>query len=103
MTTNPIERLDVPTKLVQLEARRIRVEAHVASLPEPQFPECLPCGNRKGPLVPDPSGARWPSGAQVFECAGWCTAADPDRHALDSATDRAFAALAANWTPGSPA
>lgn len=84
MTANPIERLDVPA--TQLTAEIIARRA--ARRPEPMVPECFHCGSRKGPWVPDPSGARWPSGAQVMECRGRCTAADPDRHALD--TDIAY-------------
>jgi hypothetical protein len=42
------------------------------SAAEPQLPECHLCGGKSGPWVPDPSGARWPSGAQKFVCANGC-------------------------------
>lgn len=98
MTANPIERLDVPAARLTAEIAITRRAAHRV---EPMLPECFHCGDRRGPWVPDPSGARWPSGAQVMECQDRCTAADEDRHALDTTTDLAFARLAANWTPGS--
>jgi hypothetical protein len=44
---------------------------------ESALPECHLCGNQAGPWVPDPSGDRWPSGAQKLVCAGGaCRAAD---------------------------
>jgi hypothetical protein len=42
------------------------------SAAEPQLPECHLCGNQRGPWAPDPSGARWPSGAQKLVCASGC-------------------------------
>ncbi|TFI30089.1 hypothetical protein [Streptomyces sp. 4R-3d] len=101
-----IAALDVP--LAQVEANtaqsaaREALERHVATLPVPKFSECVHCGDRRGAWVPDPSGARWPNGAQVLVCADRCTAADPDRHALDLDADTRFAQLAANYTAGSP-
>jgi hypothetical protein len=42
---------------------------------EPELPECHLCGNDGGPWVPEPSGDRWPSGAQKLVCKGGCEAA----------------------------
>lgn len=39
---------------------------------EPELPECHRCGKQTGTWVPDPSGDRWPSGAQKLLCAGGC-------------------------------
>ncbi|WNI19121.1 hypothetical protein [Actinacidiphila sp. ITFR-21] len=39
---------------------------------EPDLPVCHLCGNPVGPWVPDPSGARWPSGAQKLVCKDGC-------------------------------
>lgn len=36
---------------------------------EPQLPECDDCGSTTGPFMPEPSGARFPSGAQKFLCS----------------------------------
>lgn len=83
-----------------------------ASRPEPLTAECAHCGNRRGPWVPEPHGARYVTGAQVLVCKDLCTPADPERHDLDP-EDPVFAAAAAgwpsatekdypNWTPGSP-
>lgn len=91
MTAADLARVDVPA--LQLTAEILTHRA--ASRPEPQLPECFHCGSRKGPWVPDPSGARWPSGAQLLECRGRCTAADPDRHALDTDIDQAAALVVA--------
>lgn len=41
---------------------------------EPELPECHRCGDQAGPWVPDPSGDRWPSGAQKLVCATACQA-----------------------------
>ncbi|WP_030917488.1 hypothetical protein [Streptomyces sp. NRRL B-24720] len=64
----------------------------IAARPEPLRPECLHCGDQHGPWVPEPSGARYRSGAQVLVCQGRCTPADPDRHSIDPA-DSTFALL----------
>jgi hypothetical protein len=46
---------------------------HVAlTQPEPELPECYLCGSTTGPWLPDPSGARWPSGAQMLICSRRC-------------------------------
>lgn len=53
-------------------------DVHMAALlaawnaAEPELPECHLCGNSRGPWVPEPSGDRWPSGAQKFVCRGGC-------------------------------
>ncbi|NUS12958.1 MAG: hypothetical protein HOY69_16420 [Streptomyces sp.] len=39
---------------------------------EPEGPECHVCGRTTGPWVPDPSGDRWPSGAQRMVFKGGC-------------------------------
>lgn len=39
---------------------------------EPDMPECHLCGDQAGPWVPEPSGDRWPSGAQKLVCKGGC-------------------------------
>lgn len=43
---------------------------------EPEGPECHLCGNLCGPWTPDPSGDRWPSGAQKLVCASCCAPAE---------------------------
>ncbi|MBD3549808.1 hypothetical protein [Streptomyces sp. JV180] len=91
MTAADLSRVDVPA--VELTAAILTRRA--AARTEPLLPECFHCGSRKGPWVPDPSGARWPSGARVLECQTTCTAADPDRHSLDTAIDQATAHAAA--------
>jgi hypothetical protein len=40
--------------------------------PEPELPECYLCGSPVGPWLPDPSGVRWPSGAQMLICSRGC-------------------------------
>ncbi|MEU3447200.1 hypothetical protein AB0H29_08215 [Streptomyces thermolilacinus] len=40
--------------------------------PEPDLPECVYCGNHKGPWRP--TGDRYASGAQVLECVTNCAA-----------------------------
>lgn len=39
---------------------------------EPEGPECHLCGSTGGPWLPDPSGNRWPSGAQQLICSRGC-------------------------------
>lgn len=39
---------------------------------EPEGPECHLCGSTTGPWLPDPSGDRWPSGAQKLFCSRGC-------------------------------
>lgn len=55
--------------------------------------ECAHCGDRRGPLVPEPHGARYANSAQVLVCQNRCTPADADRHSIDF-DDAAFAAAA---------
>lgn len=55
---------------------------------EPDMPECHLCGDVRGPWAPEPTGARWPSGAQKLLCAGGCTAA-ADRAAMPDLTTAA--------------
>lgn len=45
---------------------------------EPDGPECHLCGNQTGPWVPEPSGDRWPSGAQKLVCSGGCKTPWPE-------------------------
>lgn len=46
---------------------------HVAlTEPEPDGPACYLCGSTTGPWLPDPSGVRWPSGAQMLLCSRGC-------------------------------
>lgn len=91
MTAADLERLDVPPSQLTAEILTRRAARRI----EPQLPECFHCGSRKGPWVADPSGARWPSDAQILECQARCTAADPDRHSLDTDIDRAAALVVA--------
>ncbi|WNI15236.1 DUF6907 domain-containing protein [Actinacidiphila sp. ITFR-21] len=42
--------------------------ADQAPATEPLLPACHVCGDTTGPWYPDPSGARWPSGAQKLVC-----------------------------------
>ncbi|MFF0055604.1 hypothetical protein ACFYRI_14565 [Streptomyces microflavus] len=91
MTAADLSRVDVLASQLTAEILTRRAARRV----EPQLPECFHCGSRTGPWVPDPSGARWPSGAQVMECRDRCTAADPDRHSLDLDIDRAAALVVA--------
>lgn len=44
---------------------------------EPEGPECHLCGNPAGPWLPDPSGSRWPSGAQKLICSRGCKETAP--------------------------
>lgn len=44
--------------------------AEATALAEPDMPECVHCRNRSGPW--QPTGGRYSSGAQKFECAGGC-------------------------------
>lgn len=67
-----------------------------ASRPEPEFVECVHCGDRRGPWVPEPHGARYSNGSQVLVCKDRCTPADPERHDLDP-EDPVFAAAAAGF------
>lgn len=39
---------------------------------EPEGPECHLCGSTAGPLLPDPVGDRWPTGAQELFCSRGC-------------------------------
>jgi hypothetical protein len=105
--TNPIARLDVPLEQVAAEAERLWAERdrriavlHIrqqfARRVEPQEPECAHCGDRQGPLVPEPHDARYSNWAQVLVCKGRCTAADPDRHDIDR-VDTFFASTAASF------
>lgn len=48
--------------------------------PEPQGPECGRCHDSRGPWKPDPSGARYPSGAQVLVC-NTCVPVTPEQAA----------------------
>ena len=43
----------------------------VVQSPEPAFPMCATCGNRRSPLSPR-GNQRYPSGAQVLYCRGAC-------------------------------
>ncbi|WP_031516805.1 hypothetical protein [Streptomyces sp. NRRL F-5123] len=64
--------------------------------PEPDLPECHLCGNRGGPWLPDPSGARWPSGAQMLICSRRCqneTADDTTEPAAAKDTPRGESTL----------
>lgn len=94
MTAADLSRVDVPAARLTAEILTRRAARRV----EPLLPECFHCGSRKGPWVPDPSGARWPSDAQILECQSRCTAADPDRHSLDTDIDRAEQIHASNTT-----
>lgn len=44
--------------------------AQMADGPEPALPTCVNCRDTGGPFAP--TGRRYPSGAQVLECAGGC-------------------------------
>lgn len=39
------------------------------NVPEPVMPTCGDCGNTAGPFQPEPTGARYPSGAQELICS----------------------------------
>lgn len=56
---------------------------------EPELPECHLCGNQRGPWVPDPSGDRWPSGAQKFLCKEGCAGAASEPPAVPEAVAEA--------------
>jgi hypothetical protein len=68
---------------------------HVAlSQPEPTGPECYLCGSVTGPWLPDPSGARWPSGAQMLFCSRGCPeSAEDTEHAAAKDTPRGASTL----------
>ncbi|BBB00603.1 hypothetical protein RVR_10602 [Actinacidiphila reveromycinica] len=66
-----------PTAVMPLAERPDPLESALLSAwnnSEPEMPECHRCGNARGPWAPDPSGDRWPSGAQKLVCQVGCTA-----------------------------
>lgn len=54
---------------------------------EPAGPECHLCGSATGPWLPDPSGDRWPSGAQKLICSRRCRDEMPTTDADVAAKD----------------
>ncbi|WP_435173251.1 hypothetical protein [Actinacidiphila sp. bgisy145] len=71
------QQLAAPTVVVPLTERPDPLESALLSAwnnSEPEMPECHRCGNPVGPWAPDPSGARWPSGAQKLVCQVGCNA-----------------------------
>jgi len=84
-------------------AEALRIRREFAARIEPQDgPECAHCGDRHGPLVPEPHQARYASGARVLVCEATCTPADRERHDIDPA-DPVFATSAAAWVPATDA
>jgi hypothetical protein len=68
---------------------------------EPELPECHLCGDSRGPWVPEPSGDRWPSGAQKLVCQRGCDDAAKGVHTMDTLPPAEDAgASAAVDTPG---
>lgn len=51
-------------------AEDVLAETYELADAEPDMPTCTHCGNQTGPWKP--TGGRYPSGAQVLECAGGC-------------------------------
>jgi hypothetical protein len=97
----------IPSPAEQAEAERmwaerdrrvaaLNIRQQFASRLEPQTAECAHCGDRRGPLVPEPHQARYQSGAQVLVCKDRCTPADRERHDIDPA-DPVFASTAAGF------
>ena len=83
-------------------AEALRSRREFAARLEPQAAECAHCGDRHGPLVPEPHGARYRNDAVVLVCRDLCTPADPERHDIDPA-DPVFATSAAAWAPATDA